>query len=44
MGVQMNIKNEEAAEIAAELAEAQGTTRTEIVLEARDSPWKDLTG
>ena len=34
MGVQMNIKNEEAAEIAAELAEAQGTTRTEIVLEA----------
>lgn len=34
MGAQMNIKNREAVELAAELAESEGTTRTEIVLEA----------
>ena len=34
MGAQMNIKNAEAAAIAAELAEAEGVSRTAIVLEA----------
>ncbi len=34
MGVQMNIKNAEAVRLAAELAESEGATRTEIVLEA----------
>lgn len=34
MGAQMNIKNAEAAAIAAELAEAEGTSRTAVVLEA----------
>lgn len=34
MGVQLNIKNAEAVELAAELAAAEGTSRTEIVLEA----------
>ncbi len=34
MGAQMNIKSDEAYAIAAELAAAEGTSRTEIVLEA----------
>lgn len=34
MGAQMNIKNAEAAAIAAELAQAEGVSRTAIVLEA----------
>jgi hypothetical protein len=34
MGVQMNIKNAEAVELAAELATAEGLSRTELVLEA----------
>ena len=34
MGAQMNIKNAEAAAIAAELAEAEGTSRTAVVLAA----------
>jgi hypothetical protein len=34
MGAQMNIKNAEAVELAAELAVSEGTSRTEIVLEA----------
>lgn len=34
MGAQMNIKNDEAYAIAAELAASEGTSRTEIVLEA----------
>jgi len=34
MSVQMNIKNAEAAAIAAELAEAEGVSRTAVVLEA----------
>jgi hypothetical protein len=34
MGVQLNIKNAEAVELAAELATADGTSRTEVVLEA----------
>ena len=34
MGAQMNIKNAEASAIAGELAAAEGTSRTEIVLEA----------
>ena len=34
MGAQMNIKNQEAVELAAELAEAEGVSRTQIVLEA----------
>ena len=34
MGAQMNIKNAEAAAIAAELAEAEGVSRTAVVLEA----------
>ncbi len=39
MGVQMNIKNTEAVELAAELAEAEGISRTELVLEALRA-WK----
>jgi hypothetical protein len=39
MGVQMNIKNAEAVELAGELAKAEGTSRTEIVLEALRA-WK----
>lgn len=39
MGAQMNIKNVEAVELAAELAAAEGVTRTEIVLEALRA-WK----
>jgi hypothetical protein len=39
MGAQMNIKNAEAVELAAELAAAEGTSRTEIVLEALRA-WK----
>lgn len=39
MGVQMNIKNAEAVELAAELAEAEGMSRTELVLEALRA-WK----
>jgi hypothetical protein len=34
MGAQMNIKNAEAVELAAELAKAEGISRTELVLEA----------
>jgi hypothetical protein len=34
MGVQLNIKNAEAVELAAELATADGTSRTEVVLKA----------
>ncbi len=34
MGVQMNIKNAEAAAIAAELAKMEGTSVTQVVLEA----------
>jgi hypothetical protein len=34
MGVQLNIKNAEAVELAAELAKAEGISRTELVLEA----------
>ena len=39
MGVQMNIKNDEAYAIATELAKAAGISRTEIVLEALRA-WK----
>jgi hypothetical protein len=39
MGAQMNIKNTEAVELAAELAEAEGMSRTELVLEALRA-WK----
>jgi hypothetical protein len=39
MGVQLNIKNAEAVELAAELAIAAGISRTEIVLEALRA-WK----
>lgn len=34
MGAQMNIKNAEAAAIAAELAKMEGTSVTQVVLEA----------
>ncbi len=34
MGAQLNIKNAEAVELAAELAKAEGLTRTQVVLEA----------
>jgi hypothetical protein len=34
MGVQLNIKNAEAVQLAAELANAEGISRTELVLEA----------
>lgn len=39
MGVQLNIKNAEAVELAAELAITAGISRTEIVLEALRA-WK----
>ena len=39
MGVQMNIKNAEAVELAAELARAEGMSQTELVLEALRA-WK----
>lgn len=39
MGAQLNIKNAEAVELAAELAKSEGTSRTEIVLEALRA-WK----
>jgi hypothetical protein len=39
MGMQLNIKNAEAVELAAELAIAAGISRTEIVLEALRA-WK----
>lgn len=34
MGAQLNIKNAEAVALAAELAQAEGLTRTQVVLEA----------
>ena len=39
MGAQMNIKNAEAAELAEQLAQAEGISRTEVVLEALRA-WK----
>lgn len=39
MGAQMNIKNAEVVELAAELAEVEGMSRTELVLEALRA-WK----
>jgi hypothetical protein len=39
MGAQMNIKNTEAVELAAELAHAEGISRTELILEALRA-WK----
>lgn len=39
MGAQMNIKSDEAYALATELAEAEGISRTEIVLEALRA-WK----
>jgi hypothetical protein len=39
MGVQLNIKNAEAVQLAAELALAEGMSRTDLVLEALRA-WK----
>lgn len=39
MGTQLNIKNAEAVQLAAELARAEGISRTELVLEALRA-WK----
>lgn len=43
MGVQMNIKNAEAAAIAAELAAISGTSVTQAVLEALRARKRELT-
>jgi len=42
MGVQMNIKNAEAAAIAAELAAITGTSVTQVVLEALRARQREL--
>jgi len=39
MGMQLNIKSAEVVELAAELAKAEGISRTELVLEALRA-WK----
>jgi hypothetical protein len=43
MGAQMNIKNAEAAAIAAELAKMEGTSVTQVVLEALRARKRELS-
>ena len=43
MGAQLNIKSEEVVELAAELAEMEGLSRTQVVLEALRARHRERT-